>query len=72
MDASKTAWAINDILKLPQQDQGPLEEVIVAWLDLDERDASSDEDENECIYEDMDSTGIWHTINNNNNNKRYY
>ncbi len=63
--ASETAKAINDILKLPQQDQGALGDVIDAWLDLDGREGSpddenesSDDDDNHCDEMDTDGTGI--------------
>ncbi len=48
MDSSKsssaleTAKAINDILRLPQQDQKPLEDVISTWLDLEDREEDED------------------------------
>ncbi len=48
MDSSKsssaleTAKAINDILRLPQQDQRPLEDVISTWLDFEDREEDQD------------------------------
>ncbi len=54
--AFETAKAINDILKLPQQDQGPLGDVISAWLDLEERE-EGDQDLNSS-RDDIQDTGM--------------
>ncbi len=51
--ALETAKAINDILRLPQQDQGPLGDVISAWLDLEERE-EGDQDSG-----DIEDTGMY-------------
>ncbi len=55
-NALETAKAINDILRLPQEDQEPLGDVISAWLDLEERDASDEETNSD---DDMDGTGTY-------------